>query len=1274
MLSEKNKHHFDSDIKFQKDIHRYWIDNQSENVVSCTGYIHSFFEEFDTDKVIKAILESDKWMNDETYKYYKMPYEVIKFKWKNDGKLASESGTNMHEYIEQLYEGIIDISFVSSLPGEEFKQIVEFYNDHKNILDIYRTEWMIYIKELKIAGSVDAVFKNTDGTFTIGDWKRSKEIKYTGYDFGKHPFSHLQDCNYTHYCLQLNLYRIILEKFYGLKIRDMLLGVFHPNNKDGKYMKINIPIMQKEAELMLDLRKKYLFAKSGDNPFLEFQCKSVPENKGKRWSEKDDNALMDMARGGENLDIISEFLKRSFNSIKLRLIQNIAKKICEKGGEMDLQEFCKDYKQICYTDVEEKIQDINNISKKNDKVSKSESIMNRKLSMKAKPVERKELIYDNLSLRQKEAYDAISNGKNIFLTGSAGSGKSQIIKLFAKEFKIYKNIGVCSTTGTSAILINGTTLHSFLGIGLAKETADIIFLKICKRSYIKKRWIELDTLIIDEISMLSPELFDKLEQIARIIRKNNEPFGGIQLILTGDFLQLPNVCDSNAFCFEAKSWSKCIDKVFYLTEIFRQDDKVFQKVLHEARVGRLSDESIDILKSRVGVKLNNEYGIIPTKIYSLNVDVEAENENALNSLVEENSELEFYEYRRSHIIIKKGLKFVDEKMRKFTNCAEILQICIGAQVMLLYNMSVEDGLVNGSRGIVIGFENDLPLVKFLNGTTQLIPHYSWVIEENGEKLIEVVQIPLKVAYALTIHKCCSENTLIYTSNGLKRISKISRDNNRFQKSKRIDKLNSVSVMGKTNFGEAIQIYKGGIEETKKITTKLGYNIEGTLAHPILTYKINNGEEWKIMNDIDIGDYIVLKCDTNCFGQNIKTFSFLENNLPENNHNLPIYVNDKLCYIIGLLIGAGNYSTKDDIINFYSYNEEIGKIFNSYFKEQFNTECSIHEEISLDTSLTKFVKHSKYIREFLEWCGLKYVSSFYKEIPWVIFENNKECNVSCLKGLFDTCGSVNKKEIYIMLFSKQLATDIQNMLLNMGIISKLDNIRTETSINISYRISITGHYIFLFYKTIGFNEPDKQAKLKYLNDTFDIFETDYYTPTIPGGKNIAKDISEWLENKCSIMHEDEIKNNSTYYNNLTKILRNIESGIMELKLHELSYIREIIDRIYGLDCDDIWDKVESICDNNLFFDSVVNTKMYNTQVYDLFVPEDNTFIGNGIVNHNCQGISLDYVDIDLEDIFEYGQGYVSLSRVRTLDGLSLKNFNPDCIFANKKAVEFYENKL
>ena len=159
-----------------------------------------------------------------------------------------------------------------------------------------------------------------------------------------------------------------------------------------------------------------------------------------------------------------------------------------------------------------------------------------------------------------------------------------------------------------------------------------------------------------------------------------------------------------------------------------------------------------------------------------------------------------------------------------------------------------------------------------------------------------------------------------------------------------------------------------------------------------------------------------------------------------------------------------------------------------------------------------------------------------------------------------------------------------------------------------------------------------------------------------------------------MHEDEIKNNSTYYNNLTKILRNIESGIMELKLHELSYIREIIDRIYGLDCDDIWDKVESICDNNLFFDSVVNTKMYNTQVYDLFVPEDNTFIGNGIVNHNCQGISLDYVDIDLEDIFEYGQGYVSLSRVRTLDGLSLKNFNPDCIFANKKAVEFYENKL
>jgi ATP-dependent DNA helicase PIF1 len=359
----------------------------------------------------------------------------------------------------------------------------------------------------------------------------------------------------------------------------------------------------------------------------------------------------------------------------------------------------------------------------------------------------------HLSEKQKRAYDLMCKGENIFLTGPGGTGKTHLLKLFSHEKKLYKNVGITSTTGVSALLINGTTLHSFLGINLGKEDAAMLYMRIKKKSYIVKRWKELDVLIIDEISMLSPVLFEKLESIARLIRKNEKPFGGIQLILTGDFLQLPNVDMPNAFCFEAESWNICVPNIVYLTDIFRQDDDGFKTILNEARIDELSDESIKILKSRENVELTNEAGIVPTKIYSLNVDVNRENEEALDRLVVENENLEFYEYKRIHMLMKKDLKFYDEKLNKFSSCVENLQICVGAQVMLTINLDLDGGLVNGSRGIVESFEDGMPVVKFLNGVSAFIDYHEWIIEENGVNLMCITQIPLKVAYAVTIHKC-----------------------------------------------------------------------------------------------------------------------------------------------------------------------------------------------------------------------------------------------------------------------------------------------------------------------------------------------------------------------------------------------------------------------------------------------------------------------------------------------------------------------------------------
>ena len=218
---------------------------------------------------------------------------------------------------------------------------------------------------------------------------------------------------------------------------------------------------------------------------------------------------------------------------------------------------------------------------------------------------------------QKKALKLMVKGKNVFITGPGGVGKSAIIKIFRKIARPYKNVVVTSTTGTSAIQLQGTTLHSYLGIGFGRSSVESMTEKIMGWGWLKKRWRELECLIIDEISMLSPELFDKLETVAQLVRGNDLPFGGIQLILSGDFLQLPCV-GIDEFCFQSKSWKKCIKDIIYLDEIIRQDDVKLQTCLNKCQNGKNYRKDRELLDSRVGVELSNPIGIKPTKTISKN--------------------------------------------------------------------------------------------------------------------------------------------------------------------------------------------------------------------------------------------------------------------------------------------------------------------------------------------------------------------------------------------------------------------------------------------------------------------------------------------------------------------------------------------------------------------------------------------------------------------------------------------------------------------------------
>ena len=356
-----------------------------------------------------------------------------------------------------------------------------------------------------------------------------------------------------------------------------------------------------------------------------------------------------------------------------------------------------------------------------------------------------------LTQKQQIALEYMQSGKNVFLTGPGGSGKSYLLKIFINWYKFSDKIFVTSTTGLSAILINGITIHRYSGIGIGDKDVEKLYTKIIKIKNLRQRWLNTKVLIIDEISMLEPDIFDKLENLARKIRKNNLPFGGIQIILSGDFLQLPPVKSKN-FCFESLSWNNVINKVFYFDEIIRQNDVKLQSILNNIRIGIINKDVKELLDSRLNINLKNEDNIEPTLLFSKKNMVLVYNESELNKLISNGNENYIYtsSYDFSKKITDKEKENYIELINIQYNIEDKLQFALHSQVMLTVNMA-DCELANGSRGIIIGFIKGNPTVKFLNGFTLNIKPFEYIIEEDGN-IIKKFQIPLMLSWAITIHK------------------------------------------------------------------------------------------------------------------------------------------------------------------------------------------------------------------------------------------------------------------------------------------------------------------------------------------------------------------------------------------------------------------------------------------------------------------------------------------------------------------------------------------
>jgi ATP-dependent DNA helicase PIF1 len=739
MLESRHAHSRDKRITFHPASHTYFVDNSSKDMISATTLINSFFEPFNADEAIENIMRSDKYNNPD-YKYYQKSPEDIRVMWNSRRDL----GTDLHASIE---------AFLNEEPvSDTSKEYSHFLSFHETCgQEAYRTEWKIFSEIHKISGAIDAVYINNDGSYTLYDWKRSP-VSSDNFKFAKSPLNHLHDNKYIKYSLQLNLYREILERYYDIKIRDMFIIELLEENSSFK--KIHVNRLEKEMNDILTFRLNVL------NKTMPSCLPVIDANRGKKWLADDDSKLLLLSKQRKSANEISQLFGRTENAIRLRILRNATialekstiDEVCEsynikaddlhKYIQVQMQEEKKKDKKTKFEDVVEKLKFVPS--------SSSSSASSSKTTSPVPDVKKKKTIV--LSQKQQQCLDMMRNGKNIFLTGCAGTGKTLLITSYVKDVQYSKKVAVTATTGTAAILLNGTTLYSYLGIGTGDQPADMLLREIKRKKFILKRWIDLDVLIIDEISMLSPELFDKLEVIARSLR-NNLPFGGIQLILTGDFFQLPNISQKDLFCFNAESWERCIgNNVMYLDINFRQgNDSEFQTCLKEVRNGVLSDNTLRVLKSRENAVLRNEFGILPTKIYSLNRDVDRENEIQNDILFEKNPDLVYVEYVLNYEVHKKVFS-VEEKIKKSCNAQFSVELCVGSQVMLLYNMDIEGKLVNGSRGVVLRFQDDEPVVKFLDGKIVTISRKVWEIEENNEVAITVSQIPLKLAYATTVHK------------------------------------------------------------------------------------------------------------------------------------------------------------------------------------------------------------------------------------------------------------------------------------------------------------------------------------------------------------------------------------------------------------------------------------------------------------------------------------------------------------------------------------------
>jgi len=357
---------------------------------------------------------------------------------------------------------------------------------------------------------------------------------------------------------------------------------------------------------------------------------------------------------------------------------------------------------------------------------------------------------------QTEALNILKLGVNVFLTGAAGSGKTYVLNQYIEYLRLKKiSVGITASTGIAATHMGGVTIHSWSGMGIHDSLTTKDLADMYKKQYLRKHYIRAKVLIIDEISMLHAHQLDMIDQICRYFKKNDLPFGGMQLVMCGDFFQLPPVTKfqkikdqaslfeqaKTDFVTESHIWNEMNLYICYLDEQHRQDDASFLRVLNDIRASDVNETTVEYLTDRLNKSVEGYSK--PTKLFTHNTDVDTLNAEHLERL-----SCEKHEY----FMVGRGNITLNQTLKKSCLAPERLILKVGAQVMFVKN-NYDQGYVNGTLGEVIHFDkDDHPVVRTFDGAEIVVGQASWEIKEDNVELAAISQIPLRLAWAITVHK------------------------------------------------------------------------------------------------------------------------------------------------------------------------------------------------------------------------------------------------------------------------------------------------------------------------------------------------------------------------------------------------------------------------------------------------------------------------------------------------------------------------------------------